>query len=81
MYHPLEGTHGAASATQSQKPETNHTGPPESNHWAAGSNGPTEDQESPQSSPSPPPPRECHGKPWGFPGQPMPAPMQTHTHA
>ena len=51
VYCPLQGTHGAASAMLSQKPETNHTGPPESNHWAAGSNGLTGDQESPQSSP------------------------------
>ena len=58
VYCPLEGTHGAVSAMLSQKPETkltNHTGPPESNHWAAGSSGPTGDKESPQSSPSPPP--------------------------
>jgi hypothetical protein len=24
--------------------------------------------------------RECHGLPWGFPGQPAPVPMRTHTH-
>ena len=24
-------------------------------------------------------PRECHGLPWGFPGQPAPAPVKTRT--
>ena len=27
------------------------------------------------------PVRDCHGLPWGFPGQPTPVPVKTHTPA
>ena len=25
--------------------------------------------------------RDCHGLPWGFPGQPAPVPAETHAHS